>query len=105
VEEKTKDDGDFEIVNHPDKMADTAQDESVCAIVITAVRNDAGKKGLQRGDVITHVNGKAFHGSSMDLHMLLQGLSAASDSETLELTVNAEPCIAQALKWRALATF
>jgi len=73
-------------------------------VLISRTLNDAAKLALQRGDVITHVNGQEFIGNAQDLNLLLQGLHADSGTTKFEIIVNAEPCIAQALKYRALAS-
>ena len=73
-------------------------------VLIANAYNDAAKLGLHRGDVVTHVNGEEFVGTAEDLNFLIKAHFACSGaSEKLELVVNAEPCIAQALKLRAFA--
>uniref|UniRef100_A0A7S2VD21 PDZ domain-containing protein n=1 Tax=Entomoneis paludosa TaxID=265537 RepID=A0A7S2VD21_9STRA len=73
-------------------------------VLIARTHYDAAKLGLQRGDVVTHVNGQEFIGNTQDLHLLLKALNADSEVSRFELVVNAEPCVAQALKLRALAS-
>lgn len=84
-------------------------------VLIANACNDAAKLGLHRGDVVTHINGNEFTGGTAeDLKHLIKGHYASNTSgnenenendeanHRLELVVNAEPCIAQALKLRAV---
>ena len=70
-------------------------------VVIFKSRNDAARKGLHSGDIVTHVNGKAFVGTSDDLITLLTKIKDEG-SDKFNIVVNAEPCIAEALRLRAL---
>ena len=73
-------------------------------VLIAQTHNDASKLAIQRGDVVTHVNGEEFMGTAEDLNMLIKSHYAACDSNNkLEIVVNAEVCVAQALKFRSLA--
>lgn len=82
-------------------------------VLIANACNDAAKLGLHRGDVVTHINGDEFTGGTAeDLKRLIKAhyasYTSGNDNENdeanhqLELVVNAEPCIAQALKLRAI---
>lgn len=76
-------------------------------VLIANTYNDATKLGLHRGDVVTHINGQEFVGTSaQDLNMLIKAhyarAASSSDDDPLEIVVNAELCIAQALKLRSM---
>ena len=69
-------------------------------IVITRVRGKAAKYGIQKGDVITHVNGELFTGTAQDLNNLLHKFYH-EDQPPFSLVVNAEENTAFLLKQRA----
>ena len=71
-------------------------------VLIATVTKEAAKLGLvQRGDVVTHVNGAAFEGTTQDLNELITKLYNDNNTAPLEIVVNAELCIAKALELRA----
>lgn len=70
-------------------------------VLIATVAQEAAKLGLQRGDVVTHVNGEEFVGNAKDLNELITNHYEHGGENKLEIVVNAELCIAQALKLRA----
>jgi hypothetical protein len=75
-------------------------------VLIAETHNDACKVAIKRGDVVTHVNGREFVGTSNDLKMLVKShYSSTRDGDhgnkKLEIVVNAELCVAQALKLRS----
>lgn len=70
-------------------------------VVIHEAANDAARKGLHCGDVVTHVNGEAFHGTSADLLKLLEKIKEEG-KQKLNIVVNAELCVAEALHVRAM---
>lgn len=70
-------------------------------VLIHKVCNDAAKKALRPGDVITHVNGEAFFGTSQDLCALLEKIKEEG-RDKVNLVVNADQCIAEALRLRAI---
>ena len=69
-------------------------------VVIVKVGSQAGQLGLQKGDVITHVNGEGFKGTANDLECLLDTFEYG---EKFTLVVNAEKAVAESLKVRHMA--
>jgi hypothetical protein len=59
-----------------------------------------------QGDVVTHLNGEAFHGNAQDLVEAIRDYVSSSvhedidEEQSLSLVVNAEAPIAEALKRR-----
>ena len=77
------------------------QEQPVCnRVLIYNARKDAAKKGLHRGDVVTHVNGEVFTGTADELQALLKK-HFDNGLDEFSFVVNAEPCIAEALKLRS----
>ena len=74
--------------------------DAVNRVLIASVAQEAAKLGLQRGDVITHVNGQEFNGNAGELNRLLASHFEQDKDGKLEIVVNAEICVAQALKLR-----
>ena len=70
-------------------------------VLIAQVHNDAAKKGLRKGDVVTHVNGKSFHGTADDLIQII-GQVKEDGHDKLNLVVNAEPNVAEVLRIRSI---
>jgi hypothetical protein len=72
-------------------------------VLIASLKNGgpAGRLGLCKGDVVTHVNGEPLEGTAEDLTNLIY-LFAESNSPTFTMVVNAEECTAQALRLRSL---
>jgi hypothetical protein len=71
-------------------------------VLIATVAKEAAKLGLaQRGDVVTHVNGKQFTGTAQELNDLITSLHQENNENHLEIVFNAELCIAKALQLRA----
>ena len=72
-------------------------------VVVGTSQALASRKGILQGDVITHVNGEPFCGTSEDLRALIaQVWRQEGKGGTFDLVVNAEPCTAEALRLRAL---
>lgn len=71
-------------------------------ILVASVQGHAGRQGVMKGDVVTHVDGKALTvGTTVEgLIAILESKQAAGHS-TFEMVLNAEPSIAEALKRRA----
>lgn len=77
-------------------------------IVVKSARHIAAQKGIQPGDVITHINGEPFLGGSEELRRLIsklqrERLSGSKDQkngEKLSVVVNAEISVAEALRLR-----
>ncbi|CAB9511438.1 expressed unknown protein [Seminavis robusta] len=72
-------------------------------VLISSLHNDAAKVGLQKGDVVTHINGEEFLGNAQELNFIIKEHYAnAGAGDKLELVVNAEQCVAKALQLRAM---
>lgn len=78
------------------------QADSEARVLIADAHNDAAKLGLHRGDIVTHVNGEEFRGSAEELNLLIKALFSDAEDGKLELVVNAEVAIAEALRLRSL---
>ena len=70
-------------------------------VQITSVKGQAGKVGLQKGDVVTHVNGEAFQGSAEYLKQIIGSFYEEDPTSTFQIVVNADECTAVILKLRA----
>ena len=70
-------------------------------ILVCHVGRFEGKKGVVRGDVITHVDGISLAGKSVDELMIL--LAKRKPRGKVVVTFNAERSVAEALKRRAFA--
>jgi hypothetical protein len=68
-------------------------------VLVSSVNSIAGRQGVMKGDVITHINGKEFKGTSQDLEEQIQASVDKNGSFTLVL--NADRSVAEALKKRA----
>ena len=51
--------------------------------------------------VITHINGEEFHGTKADFKEAIRSAAARNDGNTLELILNAERSVVEAIKRRA----
>lgn len=72
-------------------------------VVIFGSANDAAKKGLRKGDVITHVNGEAVEGkTSEEVLSIFRKIHAEGSSESMDIVVGAELCVAEALRLRSI---
>jgi hypothetical protein len=71
-------------------------------VIVASVKGQAAKKGIQVGDVVTHVNAERWEGSAADLLRHIQYFAERGD-DTLTLVFNAEPAIATALSKRAFS--
>ena len=72
-------------------------------VKIASIRGQAGRVGLQKGDVITHVNGEEFRGTAADLKGLIASFHADRSDRTFQLVVNADESTACVLKLRSIA--
>ena len=65
-------------------------------VVIASSFGQAGRSGIQKGDVVTHINGEEFIGNSDVLRALIGQIWAQEGAAgTFSLVVNAEPCTAE----------
>eukprot|EP00586_Coscinodiscus_wailesii_P007578 CAMPEP_0172491514 /NCGR_PEP_ID=MMETSP1066-20121228/22368_1 /TAXON_ID=671091 /ORGANISM="Coscinodiscus wailesii, Strain CCMP2513" /LENGTH=95 /DNA_ID=CAMNT_0013260609 /DNA_START=164 /DNA_END=451 /DNA_ORIENTATION=- len=74
-------------------------------VIVKSLWGEAGRRGVMKGDVVTHLNGEEFHGNAQDLVKVIRELVLANekngDRKYLTLVLNAEAPIAEALKRRA----
>lgn len=71
-------------------------------VIVASVKGQAANRGVQVGDVVTHLNGERFQGSADDLLRHIQVLAERGDN-SVTLVFNAEPSIAAALCKRAFS--
>lgn len=71
-------------------------------VLIGSVGGQAGRVGIKKGDVVTHINGEQFSGDAAALHALLVGAYEQQGKDgVVMIVVNAEDCTAEALRLRA----
>jgi len=71
-------------------------------VLVGSVRGQAGKSGIMKGDVITHVNGEVFTGDATALNALLVNAYEEQGMDgVVMIVVNAEECTAEALRLRS----
>lgn len=71
-------------------------------VLVASVRGQAGKCGIMKGDVITHVNGEPFTGTAINLRAtLIHAYEEQGHDGIVMLVVNAEECTAEALRLRS----
>jgi hypothetical protein len=71
-------------------------------VLVGSVGGQAGKVGIKKGDVVTHVNGELFTGDASALHALLvDAYEQQGKDGVVMIVVNAEECTAEALRLRA----
>ena len=72
-------------------------------VIVSAISGDAARKGVMKGDVVTHLNGEEFGGSATDLVDAIKK-NRAGEKIFFSLTFNAEVPIAEVLKRRAVVS-
>lgn len=75
-------------------------------VVVAHVHGEPSRLGLRVGDVVTHVNGEAFHGSAERLRLIIHEAKENSfpgETPTIQIVVNAEVGTAEALRLRYLS--
>ena len=72
-------------------------------VKIGSVKGQAGKLGLQKGDVVTHICGETFDGCAADLSEIIGSMYESDPGSTFQIVVNADDCTAEVLKTRARA--
>lgn len=77
--------------------------EAKSRVKIKSVKGEAGRVGLQKGDVITHFNGEPWEGTADELSARIYGMYEEDPNQTFSVVVNAEPATAEALKLRGQA--
>lgn len=71
-------------------------------VLVGSVRGQAGKSGIMKGDVVTHVNGEVFTGNAAELNSLLVNAYDEQGKDGVSMiTVNCEACTAEALRLRS----
>ena len=75
-------------------------------VLVASVNGEGGRQGVTKGDVVTHVDGQEFLGTSDELVELLrqkaEAAKASGDSKPkFTMVLNAEPSVAEALKRRS----
>ena len=71
-------------------------------VIVSSISGDAARKGVMKGDVVTHLNGEEFEGSASDLVLAIR---ENGEKSCVTLTFNAEVPIAQVLKRRAIVSW
>ena len=74
-------------------------------VLVASVQGEAGRKGVMKGDVVTHVDGEEFHGTVDNLLELLftkVSIGGSQHTHHVELILNAEHSVAEALWRRAI---
>jgi len=72
-------------------------------VLVRKVRRQAAKQGIQKGDVVSHLNGDEFKGTAADLRQTIDQFYLSSNKDyTFSFTLNAEQSTASALKLRAM---
>ena len=71
-------------------------------VLVGAVRGQAGKSGIMKGDVVTHLNGEVFTGTADELNsFLVNSFEQQGGDGMVTIVVNAEVCTAEALRLRS----
>mmetsp|Transcript_19298 Transcript_19298/g.21549 ORF Transcript_19298/g.21549 Transcript_19298/m.21549 type:complete len:394 (+) Transcript_19298:203-1384(+) len=84
------------------KGANVSKFQPKLRVRITSVKGQAGKVGLQKGDIITHLNGEIFQGSANDIQEYISRLYESDNgSSKFQIVVNADDATAKALKLRS----
>lgn len=90
-----------------DRILSTAQSEfcgeASSRVKIKTVRGQAGRVGMQKGDVVTHINGEPWTGTADELSQRIYAMYEEDPNQTFSIVVNAEPATAEALKLRGQA--
>jgi len=73
--------------------------EPKARVKITSIKGQAGRIGLQVGDVVSHINGEPFIGLAEDLRLFVEGLQ--DTGETFQMVVNADDATAEVLRLRS----
>jgi hypothetical protein len=69
-------------------------------VIIQAVRGPAGRVGLRRGDIITHINEVEWTGNAQELLQHIQNLREFHNEQNISITVNATPEVGTFLQIR-----
>lgn len=72
-------------------------------VKIKSVKGQAGRVGLQKGDVVTHINAEPWEGTADELSERIYRFYEEDPNQTFSMVVNAEPATAEVLKLRGQA--
>lgn len=72
-------------------------------VKIKSVKGQAGRVGMQKGDVVTHINGEPWEGTAEELSAMIYEMHGQDPNQTFSIVVNAEPATAEALRLRGQA--
>lgn len=72
-------------------------------VKIKTVKGQAGRSGLQKGDVVTHINAEPWEGTADELSGRIYQMYEEDPNQTFSMVVNAEPATAEALRLRGQA--
>ncbi|KAL3801164.1 hypothetical protein ACHAWO_002735 [Cyclotella atomus] len=87
---------------HENKQDDNMPVIRTQRVLVANIRGQAGKSGIQRGDVVTHVNGEVFTGNAADLNAMLVNMYEEQGRDgVVMIVVNADECTAEALRLRS----
>ena len=70
-------------------------------VKVSAVRGPAGRLGVQKGDVVTHLDGELWTGSAAELKDVIYAMFDQDEGQQVSIVVNAEESCAEILKLRA----
>lgn len=69
-------------------------------VLVASVKGQAGKAGIQKGDIVTHINGEEFLGTAEELRDLIASFHSDNPDCMFQLVFNAEDSIAEVLRLR-----
>ena len=71
-------------------------------VLVASVQGHAGRQGVMKGDVVTHIDGQVLEaGTTVDALIEMLQTKKNADQKTFDMVLNAEASIAEALKRRA----
>ena len=71
-------------------------------VLVGSVRGQAGKSGIMKGDVVTHINGEMFMGDAAELNaLLIKEYEDQGRDGVVMIVVNADVCTSEALRLRS----
>lgn len=85
---------------YADKYHPPNVDNPRSVVVVQAVRGPAGRVGLRRGDVVTHINETEWTGNADELVLHIQNMCEHTNEQNLSLTVNATQEVGEFLRIR-----
>jgi hypothetical protein len=90
--------------SHYGEVQLTRYGETPPRVLVASVQGTAGRQGVMKGDVVTHLDGIALAPEDQSAEALVEVLRAKKEAgqESVRLVLNAEASIAEALKRRAV---